>query len=126
MKMSKCSFAQQEISYLGHVISSKGVATDPSKIVAVQNWPTHVNVKEVRGFLGLSGYYRKFIKHYGLISKPLTELLKKGVPFVWTTVTETAFTTLKKALVEAPVLALPQFDKPFVIEMLVTQELERF
>ncbi|XP_073360196.1 uncharacterized protein [Aegilops tauschii subsp. strangulata] len=78
--------------------------------------PTPTNVKEVRGFLGLSGYYRKFIKHYGMISKPLTELLKKGVPFVWTTVTETAFTTLKKALVEARVLALAQFDKPFVIE----------
>lgn len=117
MKLSKCAFAQQEISYLGHVISSKGVYTDPSKIVAVQNWPTPVNVKEVRGFLGLSGYYRKFIKHYGIIAKPLIELFKKGVLFVWTPVTEDAFSILKHALVSAPVLALPDFFQPFTIEI---------
>lgn len=79
IKLSKCSFAQQHIEYLGHCISTQGVSTEPSKIRVVQNWPTPVSLKELRGLLGLTGYYRKFIKHYGLISRPLTALLKKGV-----------------------------------------------
>lgn len=116
VKMSKCAFAQRKIAFLGHVISEEGVATDDTKIVTVQQWPTPTNVKEVRGFLGLTGYYRKFIRHYAIISKPLTTLLKKGVPFIWTTMAEEAFMVLKQALVQAPVLALPDFNKPFVIE----------
>lgn len=72
VKLSKCSFAQQSIAYLGLVIPAEGVSTDPDKIVVVQQWPTPKNAKEVRGFLGLSGYNRKFIKHYGLIANPLT------------------------------------------------------
>lgn len=116
IKLCKCAFAQTEVEFLGHNISGKGVATEASKIAAVEKWPRPTNLKELRGFLGLTGYYRKFIKHYGLISKPLSDLLKKNVPFVWTSITETAFQQLKQALVQAPVLGLPDFTKPFMIE----------
>jgi hypothetical protein len=116
VKLSKCSFAQNQIAYLGHVISSQGVATDPAKISAISPWPTPTNVKALRSFLGLAGYYRKFVSHFGVISQPLTNLLKKHSLFVWTRYDEVAFSTLKQALIAAPVLALPDFTKPFVLE----------
>jgi hypothetical protein len=114
--LSKCTFAQRQIQYLGHIISEQGVGTDPSKISAIAQWPTLSNAKELRSFLGLAGYYRKFVKHFGIISKPLTKLLKKNVIFVWTTIHEKAFSTLKSSLCKSPVLALPDFSKPFAIE----------
>jgi hypothetical protein len=115
-KLSKCVFAQQKVAYLGHVVSAEGVSTDETKIENIKDWPVPSNLKELRGFLGLSGYYRKFIKHYAIISQPLTELLKKGTLFVWTEITETAFQTLKLALMTAPVLALPDYNVQFVVE----------
>jgi hypothetical protein len=116
VKLSKCAFAQEQVHYLGRVISATGVATDPAKIQSVESWPVPQNLKELRGFLGLTGYYRKFIKHYAIISQPLTQLLRKGVHFLWTSDTEVAFQTLKRALITAPVLALPSFTEQFVIE----------
>jgi hypothetical protein len=116
VKLSKCTFAKQQIAYLGHVISQKGVATDPTKVEVVASWPVPSNVKDLRGFLGLAGYYRKFVRNFGIIAKPLTELLKKGVLFVWTSVHDEAFSALKQSLVSASVLALPDFSRQFVIE----------
>lgn len=116
VKASKCSFAQQQLEYLGHIIRVTGVATDPAKIQAVTDWPVPNTLKQLRGFLGLTGYYRKFIQHYGLLAKPLTNLLKKGVSYNWTSVEQEAFDCLKHALTHAPVLKLPDFQKEFVIE----------
>ena len=116
LKPSKCSFAQQQLEYLGHIISAQGVSTDPQKIQVIKEWPVPVNAKQLRGFLGLAGYYRKFIKHYGVISKSLTELLKKNVIYQWTDTQQKAFDALKQALISAPVLKLPDFSQEFVIE----------
>jgi len=115
IKQSKCYFAQHQLHYLGHVISEHGVATDPTKIEAMQQCPVPSSVTELRGFLGLVGYYRRFVKNFGLIAKPLTNLLKKH-QFLWNSAAQQAFDSLKAAMSSTPVLALPNFEELFVIE----------
>ncbi|OMO73136.1 reverse transcriptase [Corchorus capsularis] len=114
-KLSKCTFGQTSIDYLGHMIGEQGVHVDPSKISAVTAWPIPTNLKTLRGFLGLTGYYRKFVKNYAHITAPLTNLLRKD-SFQWSDETEASFQALKNALTTAPVLALPDFSLPFSIE----------
>lgn len=115
IKLSKCSFAQTQVAYLGHIISAQGVAMDPSKIQCIVDWPKPQTVKALRGFLGMAGYYRKFIRHFGLIAKPLSDMLKAH-NFIWTSDADIAFVKLKQAMTSAPVLALPNFNEEFFVE----------
>jgi hypothetical protein len=114
-KMSKCDFAMPQVEYLGHIITNTGVATNPAKIRDMQSWPLPKTIKQLRGFLGLTGYYRRFIKDYGIICKPLHGLLKKD-SFYWIEDHTTSFNTLKQKMCSAPVLALPNFQLPFTLE----------
>uniref|UniRef100_A0ACD5TPB6 Uncharacterized protein n=1 Tax=Avena sativa TaxID=4498 RepID=A0ACD5TPB6_AVESA len=100
-KKNKCSFVQTSLEYLGHIISRDGMATDLAKIEAVKNWPWPSTVKLLRVFLGLAGYYRKFIYNFGAISRPLTNLLEKNM-FIWMRYEQESFQALKEALVAAP------------------------
>lgn len=115
LKQSKCLFAQENIEYLGHIVSGKGVTPEPSKIQAMVRWPNPMTVKELCVFLGLTRFYRKFIKGYAAIAAPLTSLLCKDA-FTWTFESQIAFDQLKSAMTNTPVLALPNFSEPFVIE----------
>ncbi|CAH9130821.1 unnamed protein product [Cuscuta epithymum] len=115
VKFKKCAFGKQELEYLGHIITNKGVKVDQSKIKAMLDWPAPTNITELRGFLGLTGYYRKFVKDYGLIARPLTNRLRRG-KFTWDKEAEQAFAALKHAMTTTPTLALPDFSQPFVIQ----------
>ena len=115
VKRSKCAFGVDSISYLGHIIRASGVAMDPTKVQAVMDWPQPRSARGVRGFLGLAGYYRKFVHDYDIIVAPLTALTKKD-GFSWTEEAAAAFLALKRTVTSAPVLALPDFDRPFVVE----------
>ena len=115
LQPDKCRFMCKEIGYLGHLISKEGVRPDPKKVEAVRNFPRPKGRKNVKQFLGLAGYYRRFITNFATIVKPLTLLLKKDVPFAWTETAERAFDTLKNVLCTQPLLQYPDFLKPFII-----------
>jgi hypothetical protein len=116
LKESKCSFAQYSLEYLGHIISSKGVSTDPSKISAMLQWPVPTNMTQLRAFLGLTGYYRRFVKGYGVLAKPLTNILRLK-QFAWSPEAQLVVDNLKVAMTRTPVLALPNFQDTFTIEI---------
>ena len=118
----KCRFAVQEIVYLAHRINSFGIKIDDSKYQAIETYPVPRNVKNVRAFLGMAQFYRRYIKSFATIALPLNKLLRKDTKFVWTEECQVAFETLKKALVTAPVLAFPQFDKPFILAVDASDE----
>ena len=112
---TKCSFAQTEIKYLGHIVSSEGIAPDQEKIDAISSYPIPRKLKDLRAFLGLSGYYRKFIRNYAKIATPLYSLTKKNTEFIWTIECNNAFEQLKSALTSHPILGYPDYDQPFRI-----------
>ena len=116
-KQSKCSFNMSEVHYLGHIVGSGGVRPDPKKLQVVQDWPTPNTAHDVRAFLGLTQYFRRFIKDYSLIAAPLHKLLQKDSQCTWTQQCEQAFLTLKQALLTAPVLAVPDYDAPYQLEV---------
>ncbi|KAL0303885.1 UNVERIFIED_CONTAM: Retrovirus-related Pol polyprotein from transposon.6 [Sesamum radiatum] len=111
-KLSKCIFGATAVDYLGHVISASGVIADPAKLRTLTDWPTPSSFTTLWAFLGLTGYYRKFVRHYASIATPLTDLLKQSV-FCWTDAADAAFANLKRAMVSLPVLRLPDFALPF-------------
>jgi hypothetical protein len=115
LKQSKCAFGASEVEYLGHLVGKDGIRVDPKKIEAMQDWPHPKTLKSLRGFLGLTGYYRKFVKNYEKIAAPLMALLK-NTSFTWTLVVAQAFQTLKTTMCTTLVLALPDFTKTFVLE----------
>jgi hypothetical protein len=108
VKPLKCSFAQTELEYLGHIVSADSVATDPRKTQAMHSWRRPTIITELHGFLGLTCYYRKFVKGYGIIAKPLSNLLKKK-EYSWNPEAHATFLQLKEAMVSTPILALPNF-----------------
>ncbi|KAA0059819.1 pol protein [Cucumis melo var. makuwa] len=114
-KFSKCAFWLKKINFLGHVVSSEGVSMDPTKIEAVTSWPQPSTVSEIRSFLGLADYYKRFVEDFSRIANPFTQLTRKGTPFVWSPACESSFQELKQKLVSARVLTVPDESGSFVI-----------
>ena len=116
LKPSKCHLFKKQVAYLGHIISEEGIKTDPSKIDKVQDWPRPSTVKQVRSFLGLCAYYRRFVKDFGDIAKPLYDLTRKGHKWKWTTECQTAFILLKRHLTTSPILGYVNETDPFILD----------
>ena len=114
-KFSKCQFWLDKVAFLGHVIQVEGISVDPQKIEAIVNWKPPMNVSEVRNFLGLAGYYRKFFERFSKIATPLTNLLKKDQKFEWSDTCQHSFEELRQRLSTAPVLELPSGKNGYVV-----------
>jgi hypothetical protein len=113
--LRKCTFAKPELSYLGHIITAEGIKVDPRKTAAVVKWPRPTSLGELRSFLGLATYFRKFISHFAQLAMPLHRLTRKAATWRWTPGCQKAFEEIKRALTEAPCLAFPDFTKPFEV-----------
>ena len=116
LKPKKCHLLRKEVLYLGHVVGSEGISTDPTKIEAIKNWPTPKDASDVRSGLGMFGYYRKFIREYSRKARPLTRLTEKNVDFSWGPEEEAAWQLLKDELLKAPILAYPDPTKEFILD----------
>ena len=116
LKPSKCSFFQKSVEFLGHIVSEQGVHTDPKKTEAISNWPVPRSVKELRSFLGLCSYYRKFVLDFAKIARPLHKLCEKKSQFLWNDECQEAFTHLKEALITSPILTYPESGKTFILD----------
>jgi len=114
-KMYKCKFWMDEVQFLGHVISAQGIAVDPAKVEAVVKWESPKSATEIRSFVGLADYYKRFIEGFSKIVVPLTQLTRKDQPFVWTDKCEESFQELKQRLMSAPVLVIPDVGRPFEV-----------
>ncbi|CAM4569383.1 unnamed protein product [Caretta caretta] len=117
VKAEKCKVGMAEVSYLGHRVGSGRLKPEPAKVEVIRDWPAPHTKKQVQAFIGMAGYYRRFVPHFSAIATPITELCKKGKPdkVVWTEQCQEAFRALKEALGSGPVLANPDFDKAFVV-----------
>lgn len=116
LKLSKCEFARTRVRYLGHVLDSNGVQVDPEKVAAVRAMPAPTKIVELQSFLGMVGYYRRFIAGFAKIAQPLVQLLNKGIQWEWTQQCQAAFNTFKDRLTSAPVLAMPSYGDPFIVQ----------
>ena len=115
-KLEKCSFGQNQVEFLGYVVSSDGIAMDPMKVQAILEWKTPLSVRDVQCFLGFANFYRKFIKDYSKVVLPLTQLTHKDQPFIWSSDASEAFESLKRAFTTAPILAHVDPTKRFILE----------
>ena len=113
--MSKCKFGMTKMLYLGHIIGERGVQVHQEKIQAILEWPTPRNVTELRSFLGLCTYYRRFVRGFSQLTAPLTDLTKKGA-FSWSEGAQVVFKKLKEVMSSCPVLAMPDFTQSFMLE----------
>jgi len=113
--MTKCSFYQHSIEFLGHIVSGNGISMDPKKVQAVVDWPSLTNKHDVRAFLGLAGYYRRFIDNFSSIAAPLTDLLRDDTPFEWNEKQQQSMQQLKDAITTAPTLIVPDLNEPFIV-----------
>jgi hypothetical protein len=115
LQPEKCFFLKRELAFLGHVVGEDGIQPDEAKIITVKTFPIPKNQKQLKGFLGLASYYRKFIKNFSSIAEPLLKLLRKDIKFHWSEQCNVAFQDLKSCLTQPPVLMHPDFNKIFII-----------